>query len=624
MAIDAETALTANYDSRTDHLYRLRARFATRTSKIEIINTVREGRIRDLFPAELSWDDEFIGTPAANFIDNVAHDLVEGIAPLPSLRCTSGKMTTNTDRERAARKNHIGANYWLHSKLQTKMYSIADQYATAGFVAMYVYPDLDDKYTCIDYDESLHTYYELDREGDTVHYVHVEKRSVDELCAEFPEVAWRIREKDDSRGTEEGHVNLDVAKWIDKTNVTLFLPERGGLILTQYPHMLSRHPVRIVERPGFGRRNPRGQYDDVVWVQVSRAIMGILSLKAAAKAVEAPIALPDDVDELPIGPDATIQSKDAKDIHRVSLELPTAIFAETSVLDNELRLSARYPDARTGESTASVIIGKGVEALLGTFDSQIRGAQMIFQQALEYITSICFEMDEVWWPNNDQTVRGNTVSGSFEFTYYPRSFAGRWDTTVTYGFMTGLKPAQAIVSSLQLAGAGLIAKKTAVTNLPFEIDATQEEIAVNTEGAREALKQGLFALIQSSGQIASQGGDALSIITLGVDAIHNMENGETVEDAIEDAYKKMAEAQAQKAAEAAQQAQEQAAGAPAGVGGQPGGLQNPLPQGVAPGQAGMPPGGRPSIESLISGFRGTGATPVMSATTQQKLPTGQP
>src|SRR5882762_1760907 len=592
------------------HYMRMRSHNAYRDDMIDVIRAVRSGNIRQLFPEELNFTVQFAGTPVANFIDIVAHDAAEGIAPLPSLACVVGRMKTQADQDRAEMKNHIGGAYWHWSRLKTQMYRAADNFVSTGFTVFFVEPDVEMMRPCIRVEDSRHSYYELDRYGDVKVSAQRWLRTVDELCAMFPELEYAIRTPvKKGQQAPSGDTQLELVRWVDNKYVMLLLPERDGLVLSSYEHRFKKAPVYVAERPGFSDR-PRGQFDDVVWVQVARAIMSMLSLEAASMAVQAPIAVPDDMDEFPVGPNAILQSNNAKDIHRVSLELPTGIFAENQLLDQELRVGSRYPDARTGELQASVITGKGVEALLGTFDSQVRAAQLIFEEALQAITAMCFEMDETWWPNDAKTVRGTTAGGSYEFDYTPKAaIQGRYESTVTYGFAAGLKPSQSIVTMLQLAGAGFISKKTAMTNVPFEVAPLTEEREINIEASREALKQGLFALVQSSGQVAAQGGDATSIIKLAVDAIHNLQNGQPVEDAIQGAFDAKQKAEQQAAEEAAQQ--QQAAGgeqAPPGGGGGDG-----LPPGVAPGQAGQAPGGMPTVENLVAGFRGNGSLPINQA-----------
>jgi hypothetical protein len=72
---------------------------------------------------------------------------------------------------------------------------------------------------------------------------------------------------------------------------------------------------------------------------------------------------------------------DTGKVRRVRLELPNAAFGESQILLDELRQGARYPEARTGGVDASIITGRGVQALLGGFDSQVKAAQMSFRDA---------------------------------------------------------------------------------------------------------------------------------------------------------------------------------------------------------------------------------------------------
>lgn len=623
------TAMKAHYD-------RMVTKNAARDRTHEMIHGVRRGHMKQLFPDNLDVTINVFGVPVANFIDVVAHDMAEGIAPLPSLACVSGKMQTDTDLKRAEIKNRIGDNYWRNSRLEVQMMQRgADWYVTYGFVAFFIEPCFEDPKNLLPQilvDDPRKGYYELDRYGRVRVYAKRWLKRIDDLCAQFPEYASYIRKNPNKQtamgGSQDdsGDTELECVRWVDGTSVTLFLPQREGLILTSYQHRMSRPPVVIAERPSDDDI-PRGQFDDVVGVQLARAVYQTLALEAAALAVQAPIAVPDDMDELPIGPHAILQSKNARDIHKVHLELPPTIFAEGAALDQELRLGARYPEARSGGVNASVITGKGVEALLGTFDSQIKGAQVILKTALEDVTAMCFEMDQKWWPNQVKTVSGTMSGASYEFQYSAaKDIGGRYACTVTYGFAAGLRdPSQAIVTMLQLEGAGMIAKGTTMQHMPMGIDPLQEQKKINVEASREALKQGFFALVQASGQLAAQGQDPAPIINLSVNVIRDLENGKPIEEAIAKAFAALEE---QKEAQAQQEQSEMEAqgGAPGGPGQQFEGANGTPEAGVpgrqAPGQAGLPPGGRPTMAEMVSGFRGNGNLPVNQYTVRRSIPTG--
>lgn len=610
------------------HYKRMVAKNVVRDQNHNLIRNVRRGYINQLFPAELDFSLTFQGSPIANFVDIVAHDMAEGIAPLPALACVSGRMQTDADQQRAEIKNRIGDNYWAHSNLEMQMLKHgADWFVTYGFLPILVEPDNEAKLPRITLIDPNRSYYELDRFGNTRMFAHTWYKTVEELCAMFPQWTVQITKDPKTDRPSSGETRLEYVLWVDDNKVCLILPEREGLVLGSYQHRMKCCPVKIAERPSDGDI-PRGQFDDVIWVQVARAIMATLALEAAYVAVEAPIAVPDDMDELPVGPHAILQSKNSRDIHKVDLRLPETTFQETANLDNELRLGARYPEARSGGINASVITGKGVEALLGTFDSQIKGSQIIFKQAFEDATAWCFEMDEIWFPDVVKTVSGTITGASYEFDYSAaKTIAGRYNCTVTYGFAAGLRdPAQAIVTILQLEGAGLVAKGTAMQHLPMPIDPVQETRRINVEGSREALKQGFFALVQASGQMAAQGQDPAPVIQAAVAVIKALENGSTVEDSIDAAYQQMQQQQQQEQADQMEAMQQQQAaaggGAPDQFEGANGTPEAGVPSRQAPGQAGLPPGGRPTMAEMVAGFRGNGNLPVNQFDIRRAVPTG--
>lgn len=620
-----------SFSTEVNHYNRMKQAAASRDGHMSLARSVREGNIRQLFPSELSLNLTFNGVPIANFIDIVARDLSEALAPLPALACTAGEMKTDADQRRAEMKNRIGDWYWSTSRLEQQMLSGADRYLTYGFLPFFVEPNVEGKRPYIQVDDPVDAYYEKNRFGEVVFYAKRWNKRADDLCAMFPEyTSYILTDPDSPTGKRiPGDAMIEVVRWVDKKSVTLFLPTRKGLILTSYEHKLDCAPVVIAERPGCGSE-PRGQFDDVIWTQVARAIFSTLSLEAAAQAVEAPIAVPSDMDEFPIGPNTILQSDNAKDIHRVNLELPPGLFQENAVLDQELKMGSRYPDARAGNTTASVITGRGIEALMGSFDTQIKGAQMVFRQAFQDVTSLCFQMDEKWWGKTEKVIAGTISNKSYEVKYTPSAaINGRYTCTVTYGFAAGMKPSQAFVAMLQLEGAGIIAKGTTMLNMPFDIDPDIEQRNIDVEATRDALKQGLFSLVQSAGPIAEQGGDPSLLVKMAADIVKARQNGQSMEDAATNGFAAYQAALQQKAQE--QQSQMSGPGdqGQAGMdssGGQGGGLpgadSNGLPPGVAPGQAGLPPGGQPSVQNLIAGFRGNGSLPIDQATIQRRVPTG--
>lgn len=621
-------AYSARFDAAAKAKYdRMVARASHRDMNMELVRRVRNGDMRAMFPAELELNLSFQGVPIANFVDIAAHDVSELIAPLPSVRCISGRMHTDADLRRAETKNRIADSYWIESKLAKQMMRGADRYISYGFLPFFVEPDLENKRPFIHVCDPRHSYYELDRFGQVVVMTNMWVKTIDELCALFPDISQQIRggENGGYRRGEHGETQMQLVRWVDRQRVALMLPERNGMILTSYAHQLDRAPAYVIERSGGVDDTPRGQFDDVIWVQVARAIMTTLTLEAASEAVTAPIILPKDADDLPIGPHSIYQTDHGDQAKRLNLELPPGVFQENMTLQEELQQGSRYPDARTGNSNASVITGKGVEALLGSFTTQIAAAQAMMKDGLENVTAICFQMDDKWWPHVQKLLQGTQSGTSYEFSYTPADdIAGKYKCTVTYGFAAGMNPAQSTVTMLQLEGAAAISKRTLQENLAFDVDAVAEQRQIDVEATREALKQGFFQLISAIGPMAMQGQDPTQIVQLVAKVTKDRQDGKSIEDAALDAFQ--AYAQAQQAAQ--QQAQEEAAEAQGGAGpgqqGPPGAGSDAgqPPEGVAPGQMGLPPGGRPTVQNMLAGFRGQGNSPVLQDVLQRRVPTG--
>jgi hypothetical protein len=269
---------------------------------------------------------------------------------------------------------------------------------------------------------------------------------------------------------------VQLVRYMDKDETVLFLPERANYILQRAKNPLGKLNVVFAVRPGVDSdEQQRGQFDDVLWVQVARARFATLQLEAAQKSVQAPFALPSDVNVLEMGPDATIRSASPEKIRRVDLNVPPGLFAESQILDQEMRMGSRYPEGRQGVSQGSIVTGRGVEALMGGFDTQVKTAQSVLAEALKKVFELCFEMDEKLFGNTEKTVRGVDAGAPYEITYTPnKDIDGDYTVDITYGLMAGLNPNQALVFGLQARGDQLISRDFLRRQMPWEINVTQE------------------------------------------------------------------------------------------------------------------------------------------------------
>lgn len=592
----------------------LEAKFADRDRRMSDVREVRAGRMNGVFP---EFFGEQISQPVvSNFIDVVARDLAEAIAPLPALNCSSGSITTDKGRKFAATRQRIGSWYWLHSNLELQMFEGVDRYLTYGFCPILVEPDVENKTPRIRILDSIGSYPEFNLNGECVSFTRYWMTKSSVLAAQYPEHTGALVSTDNFGRPVD--VDLRVYAYYDKDQITVFVPERK-IMLDTMSNALGECPVVVAVRPSPDGEM-RGQFDDILGVQAARAIMMRLAVEAAEKQVQAPLAVPDDVTEIAIGPDAVLRSANPEKIHRIELGIDQGTFAQTAALENELMMGSRYPQGRTGDVRASVITGRGVEALLGGFDTQIKTAQTIYANALRRVTRLCFKMDETYWPDERRTIRGVIEGTPFEQDYTPRKdIAGDWTADVSYGFLAGMDPNRALVFMLQALAAKLLDRATVQRHMPFDIDVTQLQQNIDVEELRDALKQGVLAYVQAIGPIAEQGGDPSLILQVLASAVQGRQKGQPLEELLSTAFTQMQQKQQeqqQAAAAAAQQQQDQGGGGP---GLPPGQTPSGLLSGVAPGQAGQAPGGRPAVQQLMAAL-GSGGTPDVRAGVAQRIP----
>lgn len=589
-----------------------------RDRDIDLVRLARNGDIDRLHPDLFS--DDMPKSVVANIIDTAARDTAELMAPLPALACTSGNMVTSRDKERAAKKNKIGAHYWQCSHLAVQNYRFCDSLNSYRFGTYLVEADFESKKPRIRFESPFGAYYYKDRWGNVRWYAKITETTVGDLAAAYPEHEARIL--DDGRGGKRDlNAREKMVRYHDKDQSIVYLPDCGHLVLARAKNPLSRIPVVIAERPSV-EDTPSGQYDDVVYPYLAQSLMGIYKLKAADQSVNAPWVFPTDVTELPYGPDAALRSQEPHKIGRVPLAVPNDVFRFTDELDRNIKEGARYPDARTGGVQGSIVTGRGVEALMGTMDTMLRTMQTVIAPALEEATSLCFEMDAVLWPNKSQRIEGVMTGKPFEITYVPsRDIGDSWGARVTYGFAAGLSPAQAMVALLQLRGDDQISRDTARRQLPFDIDPEEEQRAVDVQQLEDSLKQGLSAFLQAMGPMVMQGGDPRQLLTAAATVIDARQKGKALSEAILEAFPEP-EPQPAEAGPALPGAGPGATPMATAGGELPQGLdEGGLMEGVPYGQAGEPPGGMPTVQSLLARLRGQGA-PVMEASVSRRTATG--
>ena len=590
--------------------------YAKRDGRMETISAVRRG---DMTSFDGMFPDMWPQPIVANFVDTAARDIAEMLAPLPTFSAATGAMIDDTARSRADKRNKIIQGYCTSSRLDVQMYAGADRYITYGFLPFKVSPNYTDHKPTIIVDDPVGGYPEWDLQGRTTSYTKRWRKTLLELIALFPDQFDIIMGRDQFGAMPPSNTLIEVVQYHDGDQTVMFLPERKNHVLVQMANPLGKCLVHCAKRPALDD-SLHGQFDDVLWVQLARSKFALLALEAATKAVQAPIALPNDVQDFAIGPDALLRSASPEKIGRVPLQVPHEAFAIEQNLASEQRLGARYPESRTGNMNASVITGRGVEALSGGFDSQIKAAQQIFATTLMEVMATALELDEKLWPDERKTVTGTRDGTPYQITYRPSAdIKGDYKIDVTYGLMAGLDPNRALVFVLQGLGADLYSRDWARRNLPGEMNVSQEEQMIDIEKLRGATMQAVEAYVQAIPAMAAQGQDPSSIVVKMANVIHSRRRGTSIEDAVSLAFAPPPPPEGPPGSEAG------AAGAAPGAAGPGGGqdmhgLQDSgLLQGVAPGQAGMAPGGRPSLQNLLAGLSSKGS-PELGASVSRRTP----
>ena len=571
----------------------LRYRNSERDARNLDVLAVRKGKISEVYPD--FFPDGVDANVVANFIDVVARDLSEVMAPLPAVNCSAANAVNDRARSFADKRTRIASNYFQNSDLSVQMYSGADWYLTYGFLPFIIELDDEAKLPRIRLENPIGSYPEFDRYGRCVAFAKRYTLTLGELVTQFPEYDSIILGQDGYKQDLNGQVEM--VRYYDKDQSVVYLPARQNLVLSQAKNPLGKMMVVIARKPSIDSEL-RGQFDDVLGIQLLRNRFALLAMEAAEKSVQAPIVLPQDVQELQLGGDAVIRTANPAGVRRIELTLPQGAFTEQSLLNQELRVGSRYPESRTGNIDASIVTGQGVQALMGAFDTQVKSAQAIFAAALRDVIRLCFEIDETIYPE-EKTIRGVDSGSPYEITYKPtKDIKQDYSADVRYGMLAGLNPAQGLIFMLQALGGGLISKDMAMRELPFTVNVTQELEKIEIENMRTSLLGSLTALSQAIPQMVAGGQDASGIVNKIAAVIKARQKGQALEDAIEATF---APQQPVPSAGVSNPMVEQTSPAPSGA---PAGGALPPEQGgqVAPPQA--PPDIQSILTSLTAGGKG--------------------
>lgn len=542
-----------------DYVRMLKTRSTARDLRHRDITAIRDGDYDSVAPG--LFPPEFPRAMVANLIDTAARDVSEMMAPLPGLNCASVSMTSDRAKRFAEKRGRIANGYVQRSRLAQARFAGCDRYVTYGFMAYIVEPDFQMQSPVIRMSCVPSSYYTLDWFGRCKQFAEVYFVSSDVLRMLYPESGAAISAAvgKDQWGADR-KMDLEVIRYYNDDFYALVLVESKA-VLAQAKNPLGRCPVTVVERPSVTAQ-VHGQFDDVVWVQIVRAMIQNYTLSALEQSVNAPIVVPTGTTGVELGPLSTLETDNPQGVGRLNLQIPPGLFPEQQILGQEQLTGSRYPQGRTGNIDASIVTGQGVQALMGTFDTQIQTFQKLDTVALDEAMSIAFEMDEKIWSGVTKTVRVKDAGSPFEVVYDPaKDIAGDYSIDVSYGAIAGLDPNRGLVFILQTLAAQLISKDTARRYLPVDLNPTSEDQKIDIEAMRDSLTAAMATLPQAIPQLAAQGMDVRALVLELSQVMDLRQKGRSIDEAVREVFAPKQNPQDQAAAAAAPQAPG-AAGAP--------------------------------------------------------------
>lgn len=597
----------------------MQTRYTDRDLRNYQIMLIRSGRMADLapdlFPSDGPWQQPVV----ANMIDIAARDLAEMIAPLPAFNAGGSAGLSPNEAKRADKRTKILAAILNGSNIQTQMYTAADNYITFGWAFSKIEYNYDTMLPVVRLLDPQSCYPVIDR-WQRVSELYQSMYVGAELLAElYPELRTKLTKRYNLDGSSPGDTHLiQVVFHHDKQGDTVFLPT--GAMGTQQSQLLSFVPnpigkclINAAWRPG---PMVRGQFDDVMFVQLAKSRMALLGLEAAHKSVQAPIVVPPDVTNVPLGPDAHLRTSEPQLVRRLQLDLPPQVMAEEATLGMELKQGARYPDIRQGntEGVGGHVTGKGVQALMEGFDTQVRTAQAILAPWLTKTASLALECDAKMYGSGTKKIKGTANGTPFNLEYQPAKVIKEdYDVDVQYGLMAGLDPSRWLVFGLQARAEKLISRDYLRRQMPADLDIEEEERKIDIEDTRDALKMAVQQYASAITAMADQGQDPTKALKLITDVVDGRTKGKPLEEILSEALKTP-----EPTPEEMMQQEMQQAGMQPGMPGQP------MPGGPMPGG---PPqqGGQPQMSgdfaadlNMLAGLGTTGA-PNLTANVSQEM-----
>jgi hypothetical protein len=490
---------------------------------------IRTGQWDKVAPGSLNKDHP--KPIVANRVDTFAKHAAAALAPLPTVRCQSPSVgASKAEKDRAEARTKVVNHYLERSNLEYQMQAAGDGFYMYGLIVASVVPDFTDKMPNIMLRDPFKWYPVWDWRGNTVEVAHIFTQHVADLIQQYPESERILREYSTDKTGSVVNPEVDVYYHDDGTNVTIMVPQCGGLVVNRFANPIGKCLTHVGWLPSSDGQI-HGALDGLGWVQIAANEMQLATLEAAFDAIEAPYVVPLDVGEVAIGPGSVIRTNNPQGAGRLNMNVPQGAFAAVQHFKEEMQTGSLVPEAMGGNIDASVVTGKGVQQLMAGYSQQIAFRQGALVSWFKRVLALALELDETLWPNERKTMTGTREGNQYSEGYTPaKDIAGRYDVDVNYGSALGLDPNRTLVYELQLYGAGMHSKDTALRQLPGSINAADELRKIQVEQSRDALMASITSLPNAIPGMSAQGQNPAELVAKVALFTNLLEKGEALED----------------------------------------------------------------------------------------------
>ncbi len=248
-------------------------------------------------------------------------------------------------------------------------------------------------------------------------------------------------------------------------------------------HHLGRCPV-VENKRQTHDDSYRGAIEDVIpQLKVAQNFMARL-LEDLESNIAAPVVLDNIENAEEYGPGAILKGTGDGRAAILRDRPPVNFEAQQTVANimDEAHRQAKWPVQRSGQPDASIISGKGVQALAGAFNSELAWAQQDMERTLKEANSITAAFDTIHCAG-EKKVFGIEGQQSFSVKYDPvKLFDGDYRNEVSYGDSTGLDESTrltklAILKNMNSMSTRTFLDKTGAVDDPLE---EEREIAIES------------------------------------------------------------------------------------------------------------------------------------------------